>query len=58
MICDQTGREVRDKIDELKAENKRMREALETLARLGNGDKYGHSNGNRIAREALEGTKP
>jgi hypothetical protein len=39
----------------LLAENKRMRDALETLARLGNGDKYGNSDGNIIAHKALEG---
>lgn len=31
----------------------RYREALEKLARLGNGDNYGNSHGNRIAIEAL-----
>jgi hypothetical protein len=31
-----------------------MYEALEKLACLGNGDYYGNSNGNVIAREALE----
>ena len=37
----------------LKAEIERLRSALEKLARLGNGDKYGNSDGNMIARAAL-----
>lgn len=37
----------------LRAENDRMREALEKLARLGNGSEYGNSDGNMIARIAL-----
>ena len=36
------------------AENTRLKEALEKLARLGNGEHYGNSDGNMIAREALE----
>lgn len=32
-------------------------EALEKLARLGNGEQYGNSDGNMIAREALEKVK-
>jgi hypothetical protein len=31
-----------------------LREALERLARLGNGDKYGNSEGNVIAQDALK----
>lgn len=31
-----------------------LQSALETLARLGNGDKYGNSDGNMIARAALQ----
>ena len=31
-----------------------MREALEKLAKLGNGDQYGNSVGNEIARAALK----
>ena len=41
-------------IDQLEAENARLREALEKLARLGNGNLYGNSDGNMIARAALE----
>jgi hypothetical protein len=54
MICEQTGREVRDELAELKAENKRMREALAVI------NSYAHRIGQdaRIAREALEGLKP
>jgi hypothetical protein len=37
----------------LHAENEALREALEKLARLGNGDQYGNSIGNEIARAAL-----
>jgi hypothetical protein len=36
------------------AERDRYREALERLAKLGNGDRYGNSIGNEIAREALK----
>ena len=42
---------------DLEAENQRLREALERLARLGNGDHYGNSDGNMIARAALKDTK-
>ncbi len=38
----------------LKAENARMKEVLERLARLGNGPHYGNSDGNMIARAELE----
>ena len=40
--------------DALKAENARMKEVLERLARLGNGPHYGNSDGNMIARAELE----
>lgn len=40
--------------DLLQAENKRMREALDILARLGNGGYYGTSECNMIARAALD----
>ena len=40
--------------DALKAENARLREALEKLARLGAEPYYGNSDGNMIARAALE----
>jgi len=42
--------------DRLRAENLKLREVLEKLARLGNGDQYGNSIGNEIARAALENT--
>jgi hypothetical protein len=51
MICDQTGREVRDELAELKAENKRMRRALtfiSSYARISPIMKL-------IAHEAMEG---
>lgn len=37
----------------LRRENDRLREVLERLAKLGNGDRYGNSEGNMIARAAL-----
>lgn len=40
------------RIEELEEENNRLREALEKLARLGNGERYGNSDGNMIARAA------
>lgn len=43
-----------DRIKELAAENKRLREALEKLARLGNEPMLGNSVGNIIAQEALK----
>jgi hypothetical protein len=42
-------------IAELREENKVLRDALEKLARLGNGEHYGNSDGNMIARAALQG---
>jgi len=39
--------------DALRADQNRLRGVLEILARLGNGDKYGNSTGNMIARAAL-----
>lgn len=41
----------------LDIENKILRNALEKLACLGNGEKHGNSVGNLIAIEALEKTK-
>ncbi|HQU12563.1 MAG TPA: hypothetical protein PLV07_13380 [Acidiphilium sp.] len=41
------------RVEAAEAENARLREALEKLARLGNGDHYGNSIGNEIARAAL-----
>lgn len=46
--------EARTRIEALEAERDRLREELETLARLGNGERYGNSVGNMIARAALE----
>jgi len=43
-----------DRIAKLEAENAKLREALEVLAKLGNGDHYGNSDGNCIAIAALE----
>lgn len=37
--------------------NAQLLEALEKLARLGNGDLYGNSQGNMIARAAIEAAK-
>jgi hypothetical protein len=43
--------------DALQAENARLREALEKLARLGAEPYYGNSDGNMIARAALGETQ-
>ena len=43
--------------EKAEAEAKRYREALEKLARLGNGDELGNSDGNMIARVALDAGK-
>ena len=43
-----------EEIDTQAAEIKRLRDALEVLAKLGNGDHYGNSEGNRIAQAALK----
>ena len=43
----------RKQLTEVQAENEALREALEKLSRLGNGDQYGNSIGNEIARAAL-----
>jgi hypothetical protein len=42
-----------DKAEERRAELEIALEALEKLARLGNGDHYGNSEGNMIARSTL-----
>ena len=47
-----------EQITMLKAKNERLREALEKLARLGNGDQYGNSIGNEIAQQAIKQTEP
>ena len=44
--------------DSAREEIERLREVLERLARLGNGDKYGNSEGNMIARAALTKEDP
>jgi hypothetical protein len=59
MICDQTGREIRDELAELKAENIRLREVVDLAISwltpfsqvLGDGLRD-------MAREALVRTKP
>ena len=38
---------------QLQAENKKYRAVLEILARLGNGQEYGNSDGNILAQQAL-----
>jgi hypothetical protein len=48
-ICEQAA----DRIEELEAKLAKAVEALEKLARLGNGDRYGNSDGNTIARTTL-----
>ena len=45
-----------EQIDALKAQVNCLREVLEQLAKLGNGDKYGNSIGNTIAINALAKT--
>jgi hypothetical protein len=45
--------EAADRIEELEAKLAKAVEGLEELARLGNGDRYGNSYGNMIAREYL-----
>jgi len=42
-----------DRIEELEAKLAKAVEALEKLARLGNGERYGNSDGNMIARTTL-----
>lgn len=45
-----------EQIDSLKTQVNCLREVLEQLAKLGNGDKYGNSIGNTIAINALAKT--
>ena len=53
-----TRAEILAKKDEIiQAENKQLRDALEKIAKLGNGKYYGNSEGNIIAQFAL-GYKP
>ena len=46
-------RRAADYIEKLEQQLAELREALEKLARLGNGDRYGNSEGNVIAQNAL-----
>jgi hypothetical protein len=55
MICDQTGREVPDELAKLKAENIRLRDALELIASC---DVVIDWDCPSVARRALVGTKP
>lgn len=48
-----TADEMIYRIEELEAQLAKAVEALEKLARLGNGDRYGNSDGNMIARTTL-----
>lgn len=48
------GRFAFENLFEIIATLKKYREALERLARLGNGNEYGNSLGNEIAQKALE----
>ena len=45
---------VNKRIAELQSQLDKYKTALEKLARLGNGDRYGNSEGNCIAQQALE----
>lgn len=54
-IGNPVSNEIADLIQSLQADNERMRTALEKLAKLGNGDRYGNSDGNVIAQDALKG---
>ena len=49
--------ELIERAEKAEAEVERLREALEKLARLGNGPHYGNSEGNMIARNALKEPK-
>ena len=49
--------EAQNERDEARAEIEKLRSALHRLACLGNGDRYGNSIGNDIAREALAATE-
>ena len=50
---DQLTCEAADRIEELEAKLAKAVESLEKLARLGNGDLYGNSDGNMIARTTI-----
>jgi hypothetical protein len=52
-VEDRRTKRIEAQRDALRAEVERLRGALEKLARLGNGDRYGNSTGNQIAIAAL-----
>lgn len=52
-ITEILGNELDEELSQLRNKVAKMREALEKLARLGNGDSYGNSDGNCIAQAAL-----
>ena len=51
--CQPKCADAADRIEELEAKLAKAEETLEKLARLGNGDRYGNSDGNMIARDTL-----
>jgi len=51
--CQPKCADAADRIEELEAKLAKAVETLEKLARLGNGDRYGNSDGNMIARATL-----
>ena len=51
--CQPKCADAADRIEELEAKLAKAEETLEKLARLGNGDRYGNSDGNMIARATL-----
>ena len=48
-----SGKEAAAELRRLHESNQELLAALEKLARLGNGDRYGNSEGNTIARAAI-----
>ncbi len=52
--CSDKCREAADRMESDKATIERLTEALERLAKLGNGKCYGNSDGNVMAQEALK----
>lgn len=56
-FLDECDRNVAERLVWMEAENARMRQALEKLSRLGNGDLPGNSDGNLIAQAALNPTR-
>lgn len=51
--CNHEIKRLENELARLRAVNAELVEALEKLARLGNGSEYGNSDGNMIARAAL-----